>query len=150
MKTIICLRRRLALLITLLVIVTGCTLPPPPPVPRPFSCASFTESHWGEFRFGADSPDDVVATAARLWGIERDQVEFDLTIDKEIYHAYWGVDTVLGKGGWYGARFDDGQRLGKISVEWGYPKPTLSQIVECLGFPDYYIAFYSLGGKLSS
>ena len=141
---------RQALYLILLVMVAGCTwqprrplLPPqsrPPTVP-PFSCESFTQSYWREFRFGADSPDDVVATAAKLWGIERDQVEFDLTIDKEIYHAFWEADTAIGKGGWYGARFDDGQQLRKISVEWGFPKPTLSQIVECRGAPDYYTAF---------
>ena len=148
---------RQALYLILLVIVVGCNWQPrrplPPPQSRPptlptFSCASFTESYWQEFRFGSDSPDDVVETVVRLWGIERDQVEFDLTIDKEIYHAYWGGDTAIGKGGWYGARFDDGQQLRKISVEWGFPKPTLSQIVECPGVPDSYTAFYNLQGEV--
>ena len=43
-------RGRLTLRIAIVFIVAGCTVPPPPPAPstpRSFSCASFTESHWG-------------------------------------------------------------------------------------------------------
>ena len=118
-------------------------MPPPPPlVPRSFSCASFTESLWEEFRFGVDSPDDVVSTVARLWEIERDQVQFMLTISEEVYMARWRSSTIVGAGGAYEASFQDDQKLGKISVTWGNPRPTLSQIIDCLGFPDHYIAFY--------
>ena len=130
---------RNALFLMLLVMLTGCTLPP---VPRPFSCASFTESRWAVFRFGVDSPDDVVSTVARLWGIERDQVQFMLTISEEVYMARWRSSTIVGAGGAYEASFQEDQKLGKISVTWGNPRPRLYQIIDCLGFPDHYIAFF--------
>ena len=150
MKTIICSRRRLALYTTLLVIITGCTLPPPPPstqsTPSSFSCASFTESLWKEFRFGVDSPDDVVATATRLWGIERDQVQVRLTFSgDEVFDVRWWSDAIIGTGGNYLVWFSAGRKLAKISVTWGRPKPTLAQIIDCLGFPEHYIAFYDAG-----
>lgn len=151
MKTIICLRRRHALLI-LLVILSGCTLPPPPPLPqspratRPsFSCTSLTESYWRDFKFGVDSPDDVVATAASLWEIEREQVQFMLTISDEISSMWWRSDAIVGSGGVHEAWFQDDQKLAKINVEWGRPKPTLAQVIDCLGTPDHYIAFYDQG-----
>ncbi|MCY4093482.1 MAG: hypothetical protein OXF62_21945 [Caldilineaceae bacterium] len=146
-----------ALYLTLLVFVAGCTWQPrqplappqsPPPTPPTFSCASLTESYWSEFRFGSDSPDDVAATAAKLWGIDSDQVDFGLTIDGKVYHAFWGDADIFGAGAGYGAWFDEGQRLRKISVEWGLAKPKLSQTVECLGGPDSYTAFYEVHGEV--
>ena len=139
MNTFTSVWSRNALFLMLLVILTGCTLPP---VPRPFSCASFTESRWAVFRFGVDSPDDVVSTVARLWGIERDQVQFMLTISEEVYMARWRSSTIVGAGGAYEASFQEDQKLGKISVTWGNPRPRLYQIIDCLGFPDHYIAFF--------
>ena len=143
---IIYLRRRLARSLTLLVILAGCTVPPPPPAPPSFSCASFTESHWKEFSFGADFPDDAVSTAANLWGIERDQVQFFiLTNSDRVSSVWWRSDAIVGTGGTHQAWFQEGQQLAKISVEWGNPRPTLAQIIDCLGVPEHYIAFYDQG-----
>lgn len=131
--------QRHALYLLVLVFVAGCDWRPPPP---PFSCSSFTLSYWQEFRFGADSPDDVAATAAKLWGIGKNQMEFELVIDDALHYMSWKADMVIGQRGLYGAWIEEGQRLKKITVEWGYPLPTLSQIIECLGVPDSYTAYY--------
>ena len=145
MKPFIYWQTRFTLILVWMVILSGCTLPPPSTLP--FSCTSFTESLWEEFRFGVDSPDDVVSTVARLWGIERDQVQFMLTISEDVYMARWRSSTIVGTGGAYEAWFQDDQKLGKISVKWGNPRPTLSQTIDCLGFPDHYIAFYDVSGE---
>ena len=145
--------RRLTLRIAIVFIVAGCTVPPPPPAPstpRSFSCASFTESHWGKFRFGVDSPDDVVATAASLWGIERNQVHARMKLEgelvgDEVSNMRWWSDATVGSGGHYQTWFQNDQKLAKIRVEWGYPKPTLAQVIDCLGPPEHYIAFFDNG-----
>ena len=146
-------RERVALRLAIVFIVAGCTVPPPPPVPstpRSFSCASFTESQWENFRFGVDSPDDVVAAAARLWGIERNQVHARMQLEGElvgdkVFDMRWWSDATVGSGGHYQAWFQSDQKLAKIRVEWGYPKPTLAQVIDCLGPPEHYIAFFENG-----
>ena len=145
MNTFIYVWGRHAISLTLLVILAGCTVPPPPPVPRSFSCASFTESNWEEFGFGVDSPSDAVSTVASLWGIERDQLQFMLTISEEVSRVRWRSDAIVGTGGVYEVSFGEDQLLKKITVEWGNPRPTLAQILDCLGVPEHYIAFYDQG-----
>lgn len=149
MKTIIGLRKRIVLYATLLLTVTGCAVPPPPPrassTPPTFSCASFTELLWSEFRFGVDSPDDVVATAVRLWGIDREQVRVKLKINEDVSSVWWPSSAVVGPGGTHQFWFPSDQKLAKIRVEWGYPKPTLAQVIDCLGPPEQYIAFFVNG-----
>lgn len=138
--------QRHALYLFVLVFVAGCDWQPQPP--PPFSCSSFTMSHWQEFRFGADSSEDVAATVAKIWGIGKNQMEFELVIDDAVHYMSWRADMVIGQRGLYGAWIEDGQRLETIAVEWGYPLPTLSQIIECLGVPDSYAAFYALQGEV--
>ena len=147
MKPFIYWQTRLTLILVWMVILSGCTLPPPSTLP--FSCSSFTESLWEEFRFGVDSPDDVVSTVARLWGIEREHVQVNLTASGEdVLRVRWRSITTIGVLGEYLAWFQDDQKLGKINVKWGNPRPTLSQTIDCLGFPDHYIAFYDVSGEV--
>ena len=138
-------RGRLALSLTILFIAAGCTMPPPPATPRSFSCASLADSNWKEFRFGADSPDEVVATAVRLWGIEIDEVQvFTAANAQRVASVRWPFPTTDATST-YQAWFTKDQLLAKIRVEWGYPKPTLAQVIDCLDFPDHYISFLEYG-----
>ena len=79
--------------ITLLFILTGCYAGDRQLLqctPRPFSCASFTESFWEEFRFGVDSPDDIVATVTRLWNIGNDQIRIEPEV--RVVRIEWRAD----------------------------------------------------------
>ena len=129
--------------IALLAVLTGCT--PLPPVPGDFSCTTFTESYWGEFSFDVDTASDVVSTASDLWGIERDQVEIHLRTNGEVSAVRWFSDAVLGEGGHYYVPFYEVQQIKKIYAEWGDLQPTLTQVIDCLGYPSHYIAFYDFG-----
>ncbi len=143
MKTIITWRMQYALTLVWVVILSGCTLPPPSIPARPFSCESFTEARWAELRFGMDGPSDVASTVAGLWELEREQIQVNLTSHgDEVWNLRWRSIGTIGLSGDYRAWFQDDQRLAKISVKWGNPRPTLSQIIDCLGNPDFYIAFY--------
>lgn len=95
--------------IALLAVLTSCT--PLPPVPGDFSCTTFTESYWGEFSFDVDTASDVVSTVSDLWGIERDQVEINLTTNGEVSAVKWFSDAVLGEGGHYYVPFYEVQQL---------------------------------------
>ena len=142
MKSIVHLQTRRALIFVWMFILSGCNLPPPSTLP--FSCSSFTESLWEEFEFGVDSPDEVVSTVVRLWEIERDFVRVDLTASgDEVLRVRWRSSASIGVLGEYLASFQEDQKLAKISVKWGNPRPTLVETIECLGLPDHYIAFYS-------
>lgn len=145
MKPITGWKTRQISILVCMVILTGCTLPPPSTLP--FSCSSFTESFWEAFRFGVDTPDNVVSTAARLWEIEREHVEVALTASGEVSSVRWRSIATVGPQGKYLAWFRDDQTLGKISVNWGNPRPTFSETVDCLGLPDHYIAFYYYSGE---
>ena len=146
MKSIVHLQTRRALIFVWMFILSGCNLPPPSTLP--FSCSSFTESFWEEFGFGIDSPDDVVSTVARLWGIERADVQVDLTAGgDEVLRVRWRSIATIGPLGEYLASFQDDQKLAKISVKWGNPRPTLAETIECLGLPDHYIAFYDFSAE---
>ena len=147
MKQFIYWQTRLTHILVWVVLLSGCTLPPPSTLP--FSCSSFTESLWEEFRFGVDSPEDVVSTVARLWGIEREHVQVNLTASgDEVWNVRWRSSATVGALGEYLAWFQDDQKLGKIRVKWGNPRHTLSHTIDCLGFPDHYSAFYDVSGEV--
>lgn len=134
---------RLVIFVALLALLTSCT--PFPPVPNDFSCTTFTESYWEEFRFDVDTGSDVVSKAVDLWGIERDQVQMNLVDNGEVSAVRWRSDAVLGEGSHYYVPFYEVQQLKKIYAEWGDLKPTLSQVIDCLGDPSHYIAFFDFG-----
>ena len=141
-------RARLILFFTFLLILSltwwGTSHPPP----LPFLCANFTESYWTEFNFNVDTPDDVVATVNRLWGLDEDRIGL---FEVKTFENRWGNPSEVswarialnGPIGMYSAWIKDGT-LQKIDVQWIFPlpRPTLSQAITCLGAPEYYIAFY--------
>ena len=131
---------RYILLFAFLAVLAGCSVPLPPS--QPFSCIRLTETHWVEFNFGVDSPDDVISIAISLWETERSQVQSMLNVDDEIMNVWWRSDATIGIGETYQAWFREGRQLIKINVRWGHPRPTLTQLVDCLGIPEHYIAFY--------
>ena len=104
--------------------------------PNPFPCAKFSVSHWQEFRFGVDSLDDVVATVIRLWGIEEDQIDVGETADGNSHVIEWNDAA---EESYYDAGVVKGAQLDRFHVQF-LPVPTLSQVLDCLGTPDYYIA----------
>ena len=124
------------LLYTFLFVLAGCT--------GPFSCANFKESHWPEFNFSVDSPAEVASTVFRLWGVEERKLGVTRDRRGNIGLIYWRSNLFTPPIGRYMAWFQDGV-LQKIDVEWFGPRPTLSQAVDCLGTPEYYIAFHGNG-----
>lgn len=140
-----------ALPILLASILTACAYQP---LTLPPVCASFTASYWAEFNFNADSPADVVSTVSRLWGIDQDELRIRDDRWGKPHAVFWGNLDSTGAIVLYTAWFRDGT-LRKIDVAWReHPapnpaltqavmsKPSLSQAVDCLGAPDYYVATY--------
>lgn len=133
-------------------ILIACTdLPDPPrdgtpaPTPLPFSCDVFTEGHWLELRFGADTPDDFVETVARVWGVEEGTIELVRAerAGKEAIRGRWNADSSVLPGQSYRVRFDREAKLSYVGVYWDredVSQPTLVQVLDCLGVPDYYVA----------
>ena len=135
-------RRVLGVALVLFLILTwgGAYVPPP----LPFSCANFSESYWEEFRFNIDSTDDVASTVHSLWGIEKNRLR-PFWDETDPYGISWISLKLTGPTGMYTAWFWNGV-LRKVDFERSFPlpRPSLSQVVECLGAPKYYIAFYGM------
>lgn len=129
------------LLYMFLVVLAGCT---GQSSPLPFSCANYKESHWPEFNFSVDSPAEVASTVSRLWDIE--ERELGVTRDRggNIDLIYRRSSLLTPPIGGYMAWFQNGV-LQKIDISWIGPRPTLSQAIDCLGTPAYYIAFHGGG-----
>lgn len=141
---------RHVLVVLLFPILTGCY--PSAPVtaigtPPPFSCGNFTVPYWQEFRFGVDSPDEVIETAIRLWGINREQFTLSESSRDDVLHVRW--EDSEGKRV-YSAGFREGE-FHKVSVNFkSGRKPTLSQVIDCLGFPEYFAAYEARGVEKDS
>ena len=144
------LRIRNMLFVAFLVLLAGCVEPEPgTAVPRTLPCPSLTNTPWAEFTFGVDSPSDVVSTVVNLWGIEKDQiVEHSSAVDPGPI-LRWVTDVPGGLEDIFYVSFHRGQKLKKINIEWTWPNPTFAQIIDCLGFPDQYIAFYDIAGEMN-
>ena len=138
-----------SLVCALLLTLSGCQIPPqigpqPTPIvaepPESFPCSIFDEALWQEFRFGVDSTADVVATVARSRVKNKDRIW-----TKSLQH---GLETVdWGEFGdelevQYTAWVKNEQGLFRIMGYW-HPDPTLTQVLDCLGGPDYYKATYA-------
>ena len=106
----------------------------------PFSCANFKETYWAEFNFGIDSPTDVASTAARLWGIDLDNIKVDERMWGTVTNVSWLDRKIYGTSGVFSSSIREGVLI-KFEVGWQYPTPTLSQAIDCLGEPEHYIAF---------
>ena len=129
--------RFLALISVVTIVLKGCGVISPPP----FSCDRFSESRWQEFHFGVDTLQDVIATLMELWGIERKYIYFRFYTVQD-FRIGWTDDTRAFSGSGHFARFREDQRLSRITVEWENPKPSLTQVIDCLGVPDLYAAYY--------
>ena len=136
-------RVQLAFLLTLILILAGCESTNIPPTVRnvePLSCEIFTLPRWNEFRFGVDSPTDVVAKAVNLWGIEQEQIRYASTWRSDL-SVQWS-SSISGRDVNYSAWFGEERQLLGIDVSWRKPFATLSQVIDCLGAPDLYSARY--------
>lgn len=126
-------------IVVLLSMLTGCSINPPATfmgTPVPFSCAKFTERRWQEFRFGVASLDDTIATVISLWDIDNDQLTHYGGLGYGLDRASWGD---VKQGVFYSTLFREKQ-LQKFDVKFE-PPPTLTQVLDCLGPPEYYAAY---------
>lgn len=143
------LRVRYMLFVALLVLLAGCVAPAPgTAIPRTLPCPSLTDTPWADFTFGLDSPSEVASTVVDLWGIEREQIRETSSFMGPILR--WRTDVPGGEDDVFYASFHRGQQgphLKKLAIEWTWPYPTLPQIIDCLGFPDQYIAFRDHQGE---
>lgn len=141
------------LLVLVGALLTACVSPVRPSSPdfgplEPFPCERFGESRWQEFQFGVGLPDDVIATVTELWGFDRDQLRINLRsdLDPPYIGIGWSDSVETGLGAAYSTNFRDGHRyLRRIVLEWNLPEPALTQIIDCLGPPEYYSAAYVSG-----
>ena len=132
--------RFLALVAVMAIALKGCGVVFPPPFP----CDRFSESRWQEFHFGADTPQEVIATIMKVWDIERKHIHSTFYAIGDLRIA-WTDETRLYSGSGHSAWFREDRRLFQITVRWDDPKPSLTEVIDCLGFPDYYEAFFEQG-----
>lgn len=141
---------RYALGIFSILTLAGCVSPPPPPrlTPYPpFTCDSFTESYWQEFSFGVDSAydvDDIVAKVVELWELDSAQVQIKPWSEKGAA-IQWQVEFHDGADPRYSAHFHEDSKLSSVFFKWWNRKPTLAQVIDCLGVPEHYAAYYEQG-----
>lgn len=93
-------------------------------------------SLWKDFGFGVDTPEEFVAKVFRLWEIAEGQVRYQGAPDDVLWIEWGNLHDGYGH---YSAEFDSERRLRKIAVRL-QPSPTLEQVIDCQGFPDYYFA----------
>ena len=115
----------------------------PAPTPLPFSCDMFTEENWRELRFGVDTPEEYVETVERVWGVEL----WTIPLFRDGYTSHWGrwnADSSVSPGLEYRVQFDRAAKLLLVAAFWGgkISAPTLVQVIDCLGTPEYYIAAF--------
>lgn len=132
------------IILGLLALLAGCIEPVPgASVPRTLPCPSLADSPWAEFLFGIDSPSEVVSAVVDIWGIHEDRIGEMSSVEGPILR--WRTDVPGGQDDIFLASFNRKHQLKKIKVKWTWPNPTLAQIIDCLGFPDHYIAFEEFG-----
>ena len=137
----------LALGIFSILTLAGCVVPLPPSRPTsdpPLSCDSFAEPYWREFTFGVDSAedmDDIVAKTVRLWDLDSARVQIEPMSEKGVV-IQWQVEFHDGADPRYSAYFQDDSKLSSVFFMWWHRKPTLALVIDCLGFPEYYVAYY--------
>ena len=139
--------QRFALGIFLILMFAGCGISLSPPGLTsypPLSCDSFTEPYWQEFTFGVDSTDnvdDVVARIARLWDLDSARVQIE-PMSEKVVAVQWQVEFHDGADPRYSASFHEDSKLTSVFFQWWNRKPTLALVIDCLGFPEHYTAYY--------
>ena len=71
----------------------------------------------------------------RLYEIDREQINVESYSEGQVSKVGWTDNNDD-----YFARFSSIGQLMNIEVHWDREQPTLGQVVDCLGPPDYYIA----------
>jgi hypothetical protein len=119
-------------------ITLGCSgaLSLPRTVRTSYSCQEFDETLWKEFRFGLTSPETIVDVLETTWRVDKNQIRF-IPQPEDTFRVEWETNHNQ-----YSALFRDERQLVKVDVWWQEPFPTLSQIMDCLGPPEQYQAFY--------
>lgn len=113
--------------------------------PELLPCSLFDTSLWKEFSFGDDSPSDVISTVERLWDKEAGQVS-TMSNYRDLF-ILWS-DSVDGVHASYEAFFWREQEFMHVELQL-YPAPTLSQVLDCLGAPEYHEATLAAGIEYS-
>ena len=128
-------------------LLAGCVQPPGDLAHYPaFTCDSLTEPYWQEFNFGVESDDsweEIVARIIELWDLDESRLvleESDTGAD-----AWWQVVFPDGADPRYRALYNKELKLTSIFFKWWNRTPTLNEVIDCLGFPEYYAAFYDQG-----
>lgn len=99
------------------------------------SCRKLTLSHWKEFSFGVDTQDDVVSAVVGAWTLSRDQLHASgRTAERQATVSWNDTEGEVS----HDAHFAEG-RLDKILVNFD-PMLALSQVLDCLGAPEYYVS----------
>ena len=130
--------------------LASCVSPPPPPrlTPYPpFTCDSFTEPYWQEFSFGVDSADDVddiIAKVVELWDLDSTQVQIEPMSEKSVV-IQWQVEFHDGADPRYSAHYHEELKLTSVFFQWWNREPALALVIDCLGVPDHYAAYYERG-----
>ena len=110
--------------------------------PRPLSCDIFAEFPWQRLNFGVASPADFTTIAINSGASEQDQFKFanlyggDLQLEWQGSHSQRQVI--------YSVLFNVERRLESVDVTWN-PPATITQVLDCLGAPRLYSAYYSSG-----
>lgn len=163
--------KRTFLVVLSAIILTGCHLYPSVPqrpvtikgTPEPFPCAHFANAHWKQFGYGVDTQEDVIAAVGRLWGIEREgfhspasdnfnplpRLSWEVADVGVRYFAIFYEDGPLKEFDFQTAPYwqEDNTRVGlprtpeEIATQTG-SYPTMRQIIDCFGAPDYYSAYW--------
>jgi len=80
----------------------------------------------------------------KVWGKERKQIRL-VGYSANDLRVGWSDAPGLFSGSSYAARFEEDRRLHRITARWDNPKLTLIQVIDCLGHPDLYIAYFRQG-----
>ena len=106
--------------------------------PGPFPCANFAISRLQELRLGVDSLEEVLATVARLWAIGTNELDIVESYEGNFHVITWKEAAA---GSIYKAVVAKGAQLEDLKVRFFPVPPTLGQVLQCFGPPDYYFAF---------
>ena len=118
--------------------------PSPTATPLPFLCDAFTEDHWRELRFGVNSPEEYVETVESVWGVKAWAIPIRSEASEDLWGSWYAVSTVL-PGLSYRVLFDRAEKLLQVAGYWDWQeisRPTLAQVIGCLGSPEYYSAAF--------
>lgn len=148
MRTLARWWRRCAPGLFVILLLAGCVQPQQDLAHYPlFTCDSLTEPYWQEFNFGVESDDtweDIVARIIELWDLDKSHLKLEESDTGA--NAWWQVVFPDGADPRYRALYNKELRLTTIFFMWWNRKPTLTQIIDCLGLPEFYAAYYERGG----